>query len=99
MIFSSTLVLCLHSIGFFFCQQWVHTQRKLNNKGTLRLDRKKELEAIEFAWQGQGAKRTPTRCKLDLSDASDEEEKWSRPLALAFAQHGTYGSHAHGGMI
>ena len=89
-------------LGFFLAyQQWVHTQRKLNNKGTLRPDRKKELEAIGFAWQGQGAKRerTPTRAKREMSDSSHQEDKWSRPLPHSYAQHGTPPSHYHGGMI
>lgn len=46
---------------------WVHTQRKVNNKGKMRADRKKALDAIGFVWKA--AERESSR----HHDAEGEE--------------------------
>lgn len=47
---------------FCFFSEWVNTQRKLNNKGKLRADRKAALEELGFAWRGKATKACSNSC-------------------------------------
>jgi Helicase associated domain len=62
-------------------QEWVHTQRKMHNKGTLRKDREELLERMGFVWTARDAppetKSSRSRCsgKMKTIDKVDSDEK------------------------
>ena len=54
---------------------WVHTQRALNSSGTLRVDRKRQLEQLGFSWVGRRfvGKQAKTAVALDGKESDDNQ--------------------------